>query len=50
MKLFYLFQILVILFFCTSMNNSQTNLTSKKSDHRVKSLNIQILSTMVADS
>lgn len=50
MKISYFFQILAVLFFCISIGNSYNDPTDRKSDHQVKSLNIKILSTMVADA
>ncbi|MBI4851195.1 MAG: MBL fold metallo-hydrolase [Acidobacteria bacterium] len=50
MKLLYIFSILIVFFFSTLTTNSETMSNNKKTDYRVKSLSIKILSTMVADS
>jgi 7,8-dihydropterin-6-yl-methyl-4-(beta-D-ribofuranosyl)aminobenzene 5'-phosphate synthase len=49
MKVSYFFQALFIVFLSISIGVAQ-NSSKEKSDHRVKSVNIQILSTQVADS
>lgn len=49
MRFSCLVQALFVIFLCLSITTAQSP-SKEKSDHRVKSLNIQILSTMVADS